>query len=219
MAPEDNEVMGMGSENSSQLASRARLLRIAALSIAAILVITVLFGKGGVRAAWQEVAEFLSLKGKPEPSSANILSEHEVEALDSMSAQNQATLLLERSINHFHGANAEIEKRVDGWRGKIKLDAQLRNLFSTGLNSDDLRVRAAAIEVDIAARNLEKTPSTVERLEPDARAGAQGPRANALWDIGLLGNRGIEPQRAAQILLGSIHDSNVNVRYWAVEGL
>src|SRR5207245_1569244 len=43
--------------------------------------------------------------------------------------------------------------------------------------------------------------------------------ANALWDIALLGNRGIEPERAAQILLASIHDQNENVRYWAVEGL
>ena len=42
----------------------------------------------------------------------------------------------------------------------------------------------------------------MDRLEPDARAGEQGPRANALWDIGLLGSRGIEPERVAQILLG-----------------
>ena len=48
---------------------------------------------------------------------------------------------------------------------------------------------------------------------------ASGPRANALWDIGLLGSRGIEPERAAQIILASIHDSNVNIRYWAVEAL
>jgi len=73
--------------------------------------------------------------------------------------------------------------------------------------------------VDIAARDLEKNSATVDRLEPVAREGAQGPRANALWDLGLLGNRGVEPERIAQILLSSIHDENVNVRYWAVEGL
>ncbi|HEV8525490.1 MAG TPA: HEAT repeat domain-containing protein, partial [Terriglobales bacterium] len=89
----------------------------------------------------------------------------------------------------------------------------------TALNSNDLRVRAAAIEVDIAARNLEKTSATVDWLEPAARFGEQGPRANVLWDLGLLGSRGIEPERAFQILLASIHDPNVNIRYWAVEGL
>jgi HEAT repeat protein len=89
----------------------------------------------------------------------------------------------------------------------------------TALNSDDLRVRAAAIEVDLAGRNVEKTSASVEGLEAPARDGEQGPRANALWDIALLGNRGIEPGRAAQTLLASMHDPNVNIRYWAVEGL
>jgi HEAT repeat protein len=127
--------------------------------------------------------------------------------------------LHERSINHYRGANDQIAARVNGWCGKIRLDDRLNNLFTTALNSDDLRVRAAAIEVDIATRDLEKISPTVDRLESDARFGEQGPRANALWNIGLLGSRGVEPERAAQILLASIHDANVNVRYWAVEGL
>jgi HEAT repeat protein len=171
------------------------------------------------RGAWEQIAEFLSLKGKPEPASANVLSEHEIEGLDSMVPQDQATLLLERSINHYRGANDQIETRVGRWRGRITLDARLNNLFSTALNSDDLRVRAAAIEVDIAARNLEKSEATVDGLEPIAMTGQQGPRANALWDLGLLGNRGVQPERVREILLGSITDSNENIRYWAVEGL
>jgi hypothetical protein len=186
---------------------------------AGILLGTLFLGTGKARAAWQEIAQFLSLQGKPEPASANVLSEHETEALDQMTPQSQAQLLLERSINHYRGANEEIAQRVDSWRGRIKLDQHLNSLFMTALNSDDLRVRAAAIEVDLACRNLEKSAATLDRLEHDARFGEQGPRANALWDIALLGNRGIEPERAAQILLASIHDQNVNIRYWAVEGL
>jgi HEAT repeat protein len=151
--------------------------------------------------------------------SASVLSEHEIDVLDSMTPQHQAELLLERSINHYRGANAQIEARVDGWRGNITLNERLNNLFTTAINSDDLAVRAAALEVDIAARNLEKVSATVDRIEPLAREGAQGPRANALWDLGLLGNRGVERERVAQILLSSIHDENVNIRYWAVEGL
>lgn len=99
------------------------------------------------------------------------------------------------------------------------MEGQLDMLFRTALNSGDLRVRAAAIEVNIAGRNLEKHAATVDRLEPAARGGEQGPRANALWDIGLLGNRGVEPERATEILLASLHDPNENIRYWAVEGL
>jgi HEAT repeats len=193
--------------------------RMFAFALAGVLAAMLFFGTRTARAAWQEIAQLLSLHGKPEPASANVLSEHEFEVLDQMAPQYQAELLLERSINHYKGANDQIAERVRGWRGNIKLDDRLNNLFMTALNSDDLRVRAAAVEVDIAARNLEKNSATVDRLEPDARYGEQGPRANALWDIGLLGNRGVEPERAAQILLASIHDSNVNVRYWAVEGM
>ncbi len=171
------------------------------------------------RGAWRQIAEFLTLQGKPAPASANVLSEHEIEELDEMAPQDQAVLLLERSINHYRGANDQIARRVDRWRGHITLDARLNNLFVTGLNSDDLRVRAAAIEVDIAARSLEKSEATVDRLEPIARQAEQGPRANALWDLGLLGSRGVQPERVAEILLSSVHDSNVNIRYWAVEGL
>jgi|1185.fasta_scaffold43991_1 hypothetical protein len=205
------------------LATRPFAIRVGSFRVVGLVVLTILaslfVGTGTARATWLEVAQFLSLGGKPESASANVLSEHEIEVLDQMAPQNQAELLLERSINHYRGANDQIAERVSGWRGKIQLDEKLNSLFTTAINSDDLRVRAAGIEIDIAARNLDKTTATIDRLETDARSGDQGPRANALWDIGLLGNRGVEPERAAQILLASIHDDNVNVRYWAVEGL
>ena len=154
-----------------------------------------------------------------ERTSAGVLSEHELEVLDSMSPQKQAELLLERSINHFRGANEEIARRAAKWRGQITSTGRLENLFTTALNSDDLQVRVAGIEVNIAARNLEKNSATVDMLEAVARAGDEGARANALWDLGLLGNRGVQPARIAEILLGSIHDESPNARYWAVEGL
>src|SRR5882672_6414610 len=203
---------------SPENASPRRWFAVAAVA-SGILLGALFMGAGTARAAWQEIAQLLSLQGKPEPAAANVLSEHEIEVLDQMTPQSQAQLLLERSINHYRGANDQIAQRVDRWRGKIKLDQKLNSLFMTALNSDDLRVRAAAIEIDLACRNLEKSAVTVDRLEHDARFGEQGPRANALWDIALLANRGVEPGRAVEILLASIHDQNVNIRYWAVEGL
>ncbi len=194
-------------------------LGVVMITAVGVFVSVILVTSGTARAAWQEIAQFLSLLGDPEPASANVLSEHEIEVLDAMAPQNQAELLLERSINHYRGANEQILARVDAWRGHIKIEDRLDMLFVTALNSGDLRVRAAAIEVNMAGRNLVKDSSMVDRLEPSARTGEQGPRANALWDIGLLGNRGIESERAAEILLASIHDPNENIRYWAVEGL
>jgi hypothetical protein len=193
--------------------------RTTTLGAAAFLLGSIAAGSGSLRAAWEPIARYVSLQDPPKPASANVLSEHEIAALNGMAPQSQAELLLERAINHYSGANAQIAARVDSWRGRITLDDRLRNLFTTAINSDDLTVRVAGIEVDIAARNLVKDSSTVDRLEPVARSGEQGPRANALWDIALVGNRGVEPDRVADILLSSIHDENVNIRYWAVEGL
>jgi HEAT repeat protein len=154
-----------------------------------------------------------------ERASANVLSEHEIERLDAMPAQQQAELLIGRAINGYRGANEQILARAAGWRGTIEATPQLESLFRMAINSSDMRVRSAAIEMNVAARNLAKSAATIDRLEPAAREGAQGPRANALWDIALLGNRGIEPYRAYGILMGSLYDPNENIRYWAVEGL
>src|SRR5262245_13878890 len=196
-----------------------RSRRAALLAVTAIVVSAPVLHAGVMRAAFAPVTAFFTLQGPSRPVSANVLSEHEIEVLDTMSPQSQAVLLLERSINHFKGANEQIARRVNSWLGQLKLEGRLNDLFTTALNSDDLRVRVAAVEVDLAARDVERTPATVDRLEPAAREGAQGPRANALWDLALLGNRGIEPERIRLILMGSLHDPNVNIRYWAVEGL
>jgi hypothetical protein len=194
--------------------------RTTTLTAIAFVVGTLAAGSGGLRAAWEPLARLVTLQDPPRPASANVLSEHEIAALDAMPPQSQAELLLERAINHYEGANGQIAARVDGWRGRITTaDGRLRQLFTTAINSNDLTVRVAGIEVNMAGRNLIKDSATVDRLEPVARFGEQGPRANALWDLALLGNRGVDAGRVGEILLASVHDGNVNIRYWAVEGL
>jgi hypothetical protein len=152
-------------------------------------------------------------------ASASVLSEHHLEALPSMEPQQQAEFLLERAINRYQGATDELVARAPSWLGRVKSTPRLESLFRLAINSDDMRVRIAAMEVNVSSRGLARSEETIDRLEPVAREGAQGPRANALWDIGLLGNRGIRPDRAFTIISASLHDPNVNVRYWAVEGL
>ena len=176
-------------------------------------------GSGALDETWDPIAQLIGLGHPPVPASANVLSEHETEQLVAMSPQDQACLLLERAINHYHGAGEQIAVRVDSWRGHLTLDQRLDGLFRLGINSDDLTVRVAALEVDIAARNLRKDVATVDRLEAAARTGAQGPRVNAMWDLALVGNRGVAPERVFDILRSNLHDPNENIRYWAVEGL
>ncbi|SRR6266496_290434 len=207
--------------NTGQTTSRPRTFLSARL-LAVLVGILVAFrfvAPGTARAAWDQVAELLSITGKPKAASPALLSQHETEGLDRASPQQQAQLLLERAINHYDGASDQIARRVDGWHGQIEMTSSLNSLFTTALNSNDLRVRAAAIEVDLAALNVAKTSATVDKLETQISEGDQKSPVWALWTLGLLGNRGIEPGRVGEILKAHVHDSNENVRYWAVEGL
>jgi ribose 1,5-bisphosphokinase PhnN len=49
-------------------------------------------------------------------ASASVLSEHHLEALKTMTVQQQPEFLLERSINRYRGANEEILARAAGAR-------------------------------------------------------------------------------------------------------
>jgi HEAT repeats len=177
------------------------------------------FATGNARAAFDQIASFLSLQGKAEPASPAVLSEHDIENLDRQAPQRQAEVLLERAINHYDGANDQIAGRVNGWWGKLKFTPQFNSLITTALNSNDMRVRAAGIELDLAAMGAIKSPVTVEHLAQHAESGPRSQRVWALWELGLLGNRGVEPQRVNEILVGQLQDSDPEVRRWAVEGL
>jgi len=181
--------------------------------------LALLFASGVARGAFADIARFLTLHGKREAASPAVLSQHEIESLDHQSAQKQAELLLERDINHYDGANDEIAARAERWRGRVRLSPNLNSLITTALNSNDLRVRAAGIEVDLAAMNMAKTSESAERLLAQAEGGELSQRVWALWGLGLLGNRGVEPERLTQVLVAQLQDSDPEVRHWAVEGL
>jgi HEAT repeats len=138
--------------------------------------------------------------------------------LGRLPAQQQAQQLLELAIRHEPQSFDLIAKNVDGWRGHLANTGTLSDLIRKGMNSDDLRVRAAALEVDLAANNLSKSPKTVtelvKRLHDDPAN-----RSWILWRLGALGNRGVQPEVVLAQLLVYVHDPSEETRYWAVEGL
>ncbi len=215
--------LGPGSKLPSRRAVDPQMqgVRVVAAVVAGVLM-AVLFAASNqkvARATWNQIAQFLTLQGKPQPASPAVLSEHELELLDRQEGQQQVELLLERAVNHYEGANDQIAARLDRWQGKLKLTSQLNSLVTTALNSNDLRVRAAGIEVDLVAMNVAKTSASIDEYAAQAESGAQSQRVWALWILGLLGNRGVEPERVSQILVGQLRDSNPEIRHWAVEGL
>ena len=139
-------------------------------------------------------------------------------SIDRLAPQQQAERLLERAMHDDESSLALLRENVDGWRGRIKNTDRLFDLVLAALNSGDLRVRTAAVDVDLAANNLSKSPESVARLLSQLQRDPES-RSMTLWRLGSLGNRGVEPERVLNSLLNYAHDRNEHTRYWAVEGL
>src|SRR4051812_13666774 len=205
--PEEEPEVGLEDGYSAEVdtAGQQKRLKIIVVMTAVMLVCGLLYLKADtVQAAWADLKVSMGLAGEPVTAGPANLSQHEIEALDSLPPQVQAQRLLERAINHYAGAAEQMEKRVDGWRGKIHEDQQLWALVTAALNSNDLRVRAAAIEVDMAARGTAKTSEELDKMIAAAEAGGTD-RTGALWALGELANRGVEPDRARQAVASYLH--------------
>src|SRR6266581_6456537 len=152
------------------------------------------------------------------PASNPHASSADVEVINHMAPQQQAEHLLELAIHVPDQSLALIDKNLDSWRGHLQDTDQLFHLVLAALDSNDPRVRVAAVEIDLVANNLRKSPQSLAKLlnqihnDPDSRY-------LALWRLGALGNRGVEPATVLATLLRYSRDSNLQTRFWAVEGL
>jgi len=146
------------------------------------------------------------------------LSEVEREMVDGMGPQQQAERLLQYAISHHRGATDEIKARVKQWRGQIKQSDALTTLMDVALNGDDLRVRAAVFEIDLAVANIEKTTEEADALlrlpETDPKYAEY-----SIWYLGRLANRGVEPERIHNQLRVWARSENEQVRLRAVSAI
>ena len=203
--------------NAAQSRGLVRIRLIGVIIAGAILVYTVAFGASPGRQQVQ-TGDQLPVPGKVVPADHGKLSEHNIEWLQTQPAQVQAEFLLGAAVNHDQGATDFIAKRVDSWRGKIHKSQRLDDLEMTALYSNDLRVRAAAIEVNLAFSSLAKDDETALRLIDSAEKNP-GNRPWAAWELGMLANRGVQQDRIHELLATWIHDPDQQTRFWAVEGL
>src|SRR6266576_3192236 len=152
------------------------------------------------------------------PASNPRANNTDIEAISHLAPQQQAERLLELAIHRPDQSLGLIHKNLDSWRGHLQDTDQLFHLVLAALDSSDPRVRVAAVEIDVVANNLRKSPQSLGKLlnqihnDPDSRY-------LALWRLGALGNRGVEPATVLATLLRYSHDSNQQTRFWAVEGL
>src|SRR5271166_508828 len=162
--------------------------------------------------------EELAIPGRPVPADYGKLSEHNIEWLQTQPAQTQMEFLLGAAVNHDVGATTMISRLVDDWHGRLHRTPRWESLQETALYSNDLRVRAAAIEINLAVTNLAETTEAADRLIESAQK-YPGNRPFAAWELGMLANRGIETARIHELLSEWIHDPTQQTRCWSVEGL
>jgi len=189
--------------------------------LAAVLLISLAVAKrsGALEQVWGLLTGHnIPVSGAPVAATHGKLSEHNLEWLKTQQPQQQAEFLLGAAINHDEGATNAIAALVDGWHGHLRRTKKWQDLEMTALYSNDLRVRAAAIEVNLAVNNLDKTDEQVSRLIEGAEQIPTN-RPWMAWELGMLANRGVQPQRIHNLLVSWLHDSDQQTRYWAVEGL
>lgn len=160
----------------------------------------------------------VEVPGRPISPDNGKLSEHNILWLKTQKPQMQMEFLLGAAINHDQGATDLVARYVAGWHGKLERTQHWQDLEQTALYSNDLRVRAAAIEINLAVNNLAKVEQTVARLIESAENEAKN-RPWTAWELGMLASRGIEPERVREQLTTWAHDKDQQTRFWAVEGL
>jgi len=171
---------------------------------------------------WFHTTTLLTFATQPShtliPASDPGASNADVEAISHLAPQQQAERLLKLAIDRPDQTLGLIHKNLDSWRGHLEDTDQLFHLVLAALDSNDPRVRVAAVEIDLVANNLMKSPQSLSKLlnqienEPDDRY-------LALWRLGALGNRGVEPTAVLATLVRYSRDVNQQTRFWAVEGL
>jgi hypothetical protein len=152
------------------------------------------------------------------PASSPRAADADVEAISHLAPQQQAERLLELAIQRPDQSVGLIHKNLDSWRGHLEDTDRLFHLVLAALDSNDPRVRVVAVEIDLLANNLMKSPRSLAKLLHQIHNDPES-RYLALWRLGALGNRGVEPATVLNTLLRYSRDSNLQTRFWAVEGL
>jgi hypothetical protein len=199
------------------------LLRRFAVPIAALAAVSTLAGfevahHSHSKWAAMDQVQAATLPGNAAVKPAQPLAPLSLEAIGRLAPQAQAEHLLERAIARDFESLDALNHKLPLWRGQLRNTDHLYDLVHTALNSDDMRVRTAAIETNLAANNIDETSDSVARLIQQLHADPDD-RTTALWQLGALGNRGIEQKLVLAQLLHYVHDGSEVTRYWAVEGL
>lgn len=131
--------------------------------------------------------------------------------------QNDAEQLLQRVASGDTAAAGQVLEEAASWTGRTKRTPTSEQWMGVALNLPDLHAREAAVRAELALDGVTVDEAGLKYLE--SAVGVASQRQWALWMLGAIGNRGVDPAHAAKVIGTYLADPNVNVRAAAVNGL
>jgi hypothetical protein len=164
-------------------------------------------------------------KARTRPASSAAAASHSMRARAALEnvaafpAQQQAEELLAGSVAYNPAALQLLAHNTPAWAGHIHRTDRLDQLENQARYSNDLRVRQAEVDLELAADGCQRDSSCVDVLMDHARTNPSS-RALALYELGILAGDGVDSARVHPFLLNYARtDSDPAVRQWATEGL
>lgn len=139
--------------------------------------------------------------------------------VEALPPQEKVEHSLELAINRRVGAAEYVMEHAQSWRGQFKPTPKLATLINTSTDAPLIEVRMAGFEVYLAQYGLEKSAAEVDRMLGLMAADPEASSAWALWNIGVLGARGVDRERVFRELLSALHSGDDGVRGYAIEAL
>ena len=177
--------------------SQEKRLRVLVL-VGVVVVVVALFTiqSGPLREGWNH------LLGRT-PSQR--LSDAELAKLVHGPPQRQAMTLLSAALDGDQRAASYAEANAQSWRGSVMLDQPLNTLVHKALDSRDLKLRSAGMEVFLAGYGISENLAGVDRVLSIAQ-GDPTHRAWALYTLGMLGYHNLKLGSVRETLLAYAHD-------------
>jgi hypothetical protein len=114
------------------------------------------------------------------------------------STQAEAEQVLERVAAGDSAAADEVLAKSSEWNGKTHRTPKSEQFVAAALNLHDLHTRGAAVQAELALDGIQQSETGITEVEQ--AVGNPEQRVWALWMLGALGNRGIDPEHTAKII-------------------
>ncbi len=139
--------------------------------------------------------------------------------IEALPPQDKIERALELAINRRDGAAEYVMRNAQSWRGQFTSTPRLRTLINTSADAPLIETRMAGFEIYLAQYGLEKSPAEVDRMLQQMAADPGQSSAWALWNIGVLGARGVDRERGLRELLSALNSGDQPLRRSALEAL